>query len=271
MVKRWMLAAAAVAVIGALAVGVASARSGGAAPTKEPGKLIVGFDLPAPGFWNGTPTGDTIRNPRGFEVELAYAIAAQLGIDKADVQFLRAPFTGLFQPGDKPFDFALEEITITPERAKVVDFSTGYFDANQGVLIAKGVARPRSIAALKRLQLCSQATTTGLRYIQTRIRPAKKALVYQTLAAAFKAVETGQCQAIIMDVPLVDSEKKRKPSAYGPVAGQIITNETYGALFEKGNPLRTNVNSAIQTLKANGTIDRLQRRWLPFTRYPSLS
>jgi polar amino acid transport system substrate-binding protein len=256
-----------VAVLGALvaAVGVAAgaqARTeGGGAPTKEPGKLIVGFDLPAPTFWNGTAAGTTIRNPSGFEVDLAWAIAARLGISKANVEFLRAPFTGLFKPGAKPFDFALEEITITAARKRVVDFSTPYFDANQGVMIAKGVRKPTSLASLKSLQLCGQATTTGLDYIQTRIRPTKKPLVYQSLAAAFQAVSIKRCDALIMDVPIVLSELKKNPSKYGGVVGQIVTNEKYGALFQKGSRLLPQVNAALKTLKANGTIDRLQRKW----------
>ena len=108
------------------------------------GTLTVGFDVPAPGFWNGRVTGTTIKNPTGFEAGLAQAIAKQLGLSKVD--FVRAPFGGLFSPAPKKYDFALEEVTITPERAKVVGFSTSYFDANQGVLIRKGLPKPTSIA-----------------------------------------------------------------------------------------------------------------------------
>src|SRR5437870_8128765 len=118
--------------------------------TKKPGKLIVGFDLPAPSFWNGRATGTTIKNPSGFEYALSQAIAKKLGITK--VQYLRAPFGGLFSPATKKYDFALEEVTITAPRAKVVSFSTSYFDANQGVLIRKGLTKPKSIADLKKLQ-----------------------------------------------------------------------------------------------------------------------
>ena len=240
-----------------------------AAPTKKAGKLIVGFDLPAPGFWNGRATGTTIKNASGFEYALSQAIAKKLGITK--VQYLRAPFGGLFSPAPKKYDFAFEEVTITAQRAKVVAFSTPYFDANQGVLIRKGLAKPKSIAALKSLQTCAQAQTTGLAYIQHKLRPSKKPLVYSASStAAFDSVEAGKCDALILDVPIVVSQSKKKPGAYGGVAGQIVTHEGYGAVMDKGSKLKPSLDSALKALKADGTIGRLQKKWLPFTRVPVL-
>ena len=258
-----------VVVVGMALTAAAAFAASNAVPTKTAGVLTVGFDVPAPGFWNGRVTGTTIKNPTGFEAQLAQAIAKNLGISK--VVFVRAPFGGLFSPSAKPYDFAMEEATITAQRAKVVSFSAPYFDANQGVLIRKGLAKPTSIAALKSLQLCAQATTTGLAYIQHTLRPAKRALVYSSSStAAFDAVEAGKCDALILDVPIVVSQSKKKPGAYGGVTGQIVTHEGYGAIMEKGSALKPSLDKALKALKANGTIGKLQRKWLPFTRVPVL-
>jgi ABC-type amino acid transport substrate-binding protein len=225
-VKRFLVAAGVVALVVTAAAGAKPL----AVPTKKAGKLIVGFDVPAPGFWNGRATGTTIKNPSGFE----YALS-------------------------------------TPQRAKVVTFSTSYFDANQGVLIRKGLAHPKSIADLKKLQLCAQSTTTGLSYIQHKLRPAKKPLVYSpSSTAAFDAVESGKCDALILDVPIVVSQSKKKPGAYGGVVGQIVTHEGYGAVMDHGSKLKPDIDNAIKALKANGTINKLQKKWLPFTRVPIL-
>ncbi len=263
---KWTVIAAALGVCAVVAV-TASAQS--TPPTKEPGKLIVGFDLPAPGFWNGRASGTTIKNPSGFEYELSKAIAKQLKI--TEVEYLRSPFGGLFSPAPKKYDFAFEEVTITAARKKVVGFSTPYFDANQGVLIRKGLAKPTRIADLKSLQTCAQKDTTGLSYIQHKLRPAKKPLVYSASStAAFDAVEAGRCDALILDVPIVVSQSNKKKGAYGGVAGQIVTNEFYGAVMEKGSKFKPFLDKAIGTLRANGTITRLQQKWLPFTRVPVL-
>ncbi len=265
--KRVLLAALLAALLGGTVA--ASARST-APPTLKAGTLTVGFDVPAPGFWNGRVTGTTILHPTGFEAGLAKAIAGQLHISK--ITYLRAPFGGLFSPARKPYDFALEEVTITPQRAKVVSFSTPYFDANQGVLIRKGLTAPKHIADLKKLQLCAQATTTGLAYILHVIRPAKKPQVYSaSSSAAFDAVEAGHCDALILDVPIVVAQSQKKKGAYGGVVGQIVTHEGYGAVMDKGSKLKPFVDRAINALRANGTINSLQKKWLPFTRVPILT
>jgi polar amino acid transport system substrate-binding protein len=255
--------AALVATTGALA-------GGAAAPTKTPGKLVIGFDVPAPGFWNGRASGTTLKHPSGFEYSLSRAIAQKLGIK--NVEYRRAPFGGLFTAGRKPFDFAMEEVTITVQRAKVVTFSRSYFDANQGVLIRKGLSpKPTRVTDLKRLQTCAQSSTTGLSYLQHTLRPAKKPLVYSaSSSAAFDAVEAGRCDALVLDVPIVVSQSKKKPGAYGGVIGQIVTHEGYGAVMDHGSKLKPYVDRAIAALKANGTITRLQQKWLPFTRVPVL-
>lgn len=259
----------ALAVMVGLAVTAAAFAAPSAAPTMHAGTLTVGFDVPAPGFWNGRVTGTTIKNPSGFEYSLSQAIAKQLGI--SNVVYVRAPFGGLFSPAPKKYDFALEEVTITTERAKVVSFSSPYFDANQGILIRKGLAKPTSIAALKKLQMCAQASTTGLAYLLHTLRPSKQPLVYSaSSSAAFDAVEAGKCDALILDVPIVVAQSQKKKGAYGGVIGQIVTHEGYGAVLEKGSKLTPSIDKAIKNLRANGTIGRLQKKWLPFTRVPVL-
>ena len=127
------------------------------------------------------------------------------------MKLLRAPFGTILLAGKKPFDFAMEETTITAQRAQVVGFSNPYFDANQGVLIAKGVTKPKSIADLKSLQTCAQAATTGLSCILHKLRPAKQPLVYSaSSSAAFDAVASGACQALILDVPIIEAQSQKQ-------------------------------------------------------------
>jgi polar amino acid transport system substrate-binding protein len=239
--------------------------SSNAVPTKTPGKLVVGFDLPATSFWNGQASGHTLQHPSGFEYGLAVDVAKQLGISQKNVTLLRAPFSTILLAGNKPYDFAMEETTITAQRAKVVSFSAPYFDANQGVLLAKGVTKPTSIAGLKNLQTCAQAATTGLDWIKHKLRPAKQPLVYSASSnAAFNAVQSGSCQALILDVPIIEAQNEKQKGAFAGVVGQIDTHEGYGAVFQKNSPLIPDVSKAIRTLQANGTISKLTKRWFGF-------
>ena len=256
-----MIKAIMLALVVGLATTTAAVAGSSSVPTKKAGTLTVGFDVPAPGFWNGHVSGTSIKNPNGFEAGLSRAIAKKLGLTK--IVYKRAPFGTLFSPAPKPFDYAMEEATITAARSKVVAFSAPYFNANQGVLIRKGLAKPKSIADLKKLQLCAQQTTTAVDLILHKLRPAKQLLQYSaSSSAAFDAVQSGACQALILDVPIVATQSRKKPGAYGGVAGQIVTHEFYGAVMDKGSKFKPFLDSAIKALKANGTVTRLVKKWL---------
>jgi polar amino acid transport system substrate-binding protein len=264
-VKRFLPVLAVAALI---AVPAATARPS-APPTLEAGKLIVAFGDPAPGFASGTVRGSTVTNPRGYEVDLAGAVAKKLGLTPV---WMYSPWNSLFAPGTKKFDISFQEATITSQRKKTVDFTTSYLNANQGVLLSKTAPVPHSLADLKNMQTCAQTNTTGLDWIKTQLHPAKQPLSFPTTTAAYQAVQINKCQAMILDVPLVSLEKKSSPSKFGPVAGQVVTHEQYGAVLQKGSKLLGPVNTVMKALTANGTVGKLQKKWfnLNFATIPVL-
>jgi polar amino acid transport system substrate-binding protein len=257
-----------IAVAALVAVPAATARTS-APPTIDTGKLIVAFGDPAPGFASGTVRGNTVTNPRGYEVDLAKAIAAKLGLTPV---WMYSPWNSLFAPGTKKFDISFQEATITAQRKRTVDFTTSYLNANQGVLISKQTTPPKSLSDLKALQTCAQTNTTGLDWIKTQLHPAKAPLTFPTTTAAYQAVQINRCQALILDVPLVSLEKKQNPSKFGPVAGQVVTHEQYGAVLQKGSKLLPVVNTTMKALIKNGTVGKLQQKWfnLNFAKIPTL-
>ena len=90
------------------------------------GTLTVATDSPAyePWFKNNDPS-----NGKGYESAVAYAVAKQLGFDPSSVTWVKEPFNKSYAPGAKNFDFDINQISITPDRAKVVTFSDGYYTA----------------------------------------------------------------------------------------------------------------------------------------------
>jgi polar amino acid transport system substrate-binding protein len=226
---------------------------------KSAGELTAGAEFPVAGF-----VELPLDHPKGFEVDVAAALAEQLKLPK--VKWINTPFSGLFSPAPKSFDVAINEITITPERAKVVDFSDPYFDANQGFLIKKGGPgqNAKSIADMKDLQFGFQATTTGGDYIKNKIKPSKQPREYTSLGAATKALANGQIDAFVMDVAIGVQLVKKLPQDIA-MTGQFQTGERYGVLLQKGNPLRAQINKAIAALKSSGRLQALQKRWFPGT------
>jgi polar amino acid transport system substrate-binding protein len=266
-VKR-LAALVAVATLTVSLAAVAAAKTG-SAPTMTPGTLTVAFGDSAVNFAAGTVHGSTYVSPKGYEVDLSSQIAKNLGLK---TKFVYSPWAKLFAPGHKSFDISFQEATITAARAKTVDFTRSYFNANQGVLLSKKAKTPKSVADLKGLQTCAQTDTTGLTWIQQKLHPSKSPLVYQSTAAAFLAVSIGKCDALILDTPIVASEKKAHPNSYGAVSGQIITHEQYGAVLQKGSKLTALVNAQINKLWSNGTIGKLQKKWfnVDFSKIPTL-
>src|SRR5215203_1387956 len=99
-------------------------------PLYEKGELTVATDKPAyPPWFKGNP-----KNYSGYEGDVASEIAERMDLP---IKWTVEPFNKSYAPGAKDFDFDINEITITPEREKVVDFSNGYFDNAQGVLVMK--------------------------------------------------------------------------------------------------------------------------------------
>jgi len=265
--KKMLVATA----VGTVALAFAGTASAGSAPTMKSGELTVAFGDPAVGFSKGTVRGSSITNPRGYEVDLATAIAKQLGIAK--INWMYTPWTGLFTAGPKKFDISFQQATITAQRKRTITFTTPYLNANQGVLLSKKATAPKSQADLKKLQTCAQTDTTGLDWINTKLRPEKRPLTYQTTAAAFTAVQVGRCDALILDVPIIALQKKSRPSSYGEVAGQIVTHEEYGGVLAKNSKLAPMVDQAITKLTDNGTVAKLQKKWfnVSFSTIPKLT
>jgi len=229
-----------------------------ALPTRLPGTLTVAVDIGTIGLAEGTVVKGRLVRASGFEIDLAQALARKLGVKPRIVD---VPFARVFTPGSKPFDVSISHVTITAKRAKSVDFSRPYFVVNKGVLVSPGVAPPATLADLRKLQVCAQAATTSIDYVRTRLRPRLAPHTFPSPIDALRALTDGYCQAMIADLEILIAAKRDEPELYGPIAGQIVTNERYGAVFEKGSKLRAPVSSALQSLAHAGAVTRLAARW----------
>lgn len=217
------------------------------------GQLTVGTELPAPPFFEG----DSYENlTGGFEYDLAQKLAKELGLAKATI--VEMPFAGVVAGQECPCDLDLSQVTITAERAKVVDFTSPYFDADQGVLVKKGKT-VKTLADTKALQWGAQVNTTGFDFIENTIKPAKKAQVYNTTVDAFNALDAGQIDAVLLDTPIVLGQAKT--STQFEVVAQFKTGEQYGGIVKKGSPNLKAINAALAKLKSNGTLSTLLKKY----------
>jgi len=233
-------------------------------PLNAAGQLTIATDSPAyePWFVDDDPT-----NGKGYESAVAYAVAEKLGFTHDQVQWEVVPFNTSYKPGDKDFDFDINQISISPERAKVVDFSDGYYSAAQALIALEGddITSATSLADLASYKLGAQTGTTSLTAIRDTIQPSEEPAVFEDTNAAKQALLNDQVDGIVADLPtafyITAAEIKKSVivGQFQPVSGE---QEQFGLLFQKGNPLVPCVNEALAALTADGTLDQLQQQWL---------
>jgi polar amino acid transport system substrate-binding protein len=225
------------------------------------GVLTVATDKPAYPPWF---SGNNPSNGKGYESAVAYAIAGQLGFTRSQVHWAYEPFDASYSPGPKKFDFDINEISYTPQRATAVTFSEGYYNVQQALVALKNtpIVTRHTPAELKSYIFGDQVGTTSLAYINSEVQPTTRPKVFQTLNDVKEALQTHQIAALVTDTPTAQyiSSSEIKGSV---MVGQFpSTGEHYGLLFSLGNPLVTCVNKAITTLRSNGTLAALQKKYL---------
>jgi polar amino acid transport system substrate-binding protein len=235
------------------------------------GQLTIGTDNPAfPPWFEGTKEFDpwdptTEPTKKGYEQEVAYGIAKELGFTDDEVKWTVVPFNQSFRPGPKKFDFDINQISYLPERAEAVDFSDSYYDVEQAVVTVEGskIADAKSVADLKDAKLGAQIGTTSLEMIGSTIEPSSEASVYDTNNDAISALKAKQIDGIVVDFPTA-LYMANVQLDNGKVVGRLPAGEGeyFGVVLEKDSGLTECVNEAIATLRDDGTIDQLEQKWL---------
>ncbi|KAA1415524.1 amino acid ABC transporter substrate-binding protein [Nocardioides humilatus] len=231
---------------------------------RTPGVLTIATDSPAydPWFSDNDPT-----NGKGFEAAVAYAIADELGFDKGDVKWIKVGFNSLAKPGDKDFDFDINQVSISAERDKVIDFSEGYYSAAQALIALKGspAAEATSVEDLKGLKLGAQTGTTSLTAIREVIQPDEDPAVLDDTNVAKQQLQNGQLDAIVADLPTalyISAVEIPDSTIVGQFQVETDQTEQFGLVFQQGSELLPCVNLAIETLKDDGTLADIEEEWL---------
>jgi polar amino acid transport system substrate-binding protein len=232
-------------------------------PLHEPGVLTVATGDPVFPPWM---VDDDPTNGEGFESALVYALAEEMGFTADQVEWTRTDFDQAINPGDKPYDFNIQQYTITAQRDEVVDFSDGYYSVEQAIVAAADadITSATSLADLQGAKLGASIATTSLDYIDEVIQPDQPAAVYDDYVAVKSALEAGQIDGFVADLPTayyITAVEIPEASIVG-VLPTVGDEEQLGMLFEEGSPLVPCVNRALQALKDDGTLAALEEEWL---------
>ena len=229
--------------------------------TIESGMLTIATGEPAYYPW---VIDDAPESGEGFEAAVAYAVATQLGFSKDEVKWIRTTFDGAVTPGEKNFDFNLQQFSITEERKAAVDFSSPYYTAPQAIVSFKGskIDGKSSIADLKDAKLGAAVGTTSLDAIESQL--GLKPSVFNDNAAGVSALKNKQIDGLVVDLPTafylsgVEIEN-------GIIVGQLPSTgsgDQFGLLLTKGSALTSCVSGAVDAITADGTLASITDTWL---------
>jgi len=229
--------------------------------TIESGMLTIATGEPAYYPW---VLDDAPESGEGFEAAVAYAVATQLGFSKEEVMWVRTTFDGAVTPGEKNFDFNLQQFSITEERKAAVDFSSPYYTAPQAIVSFKGskIDGKSSIADLKDAKLGAAVGTTSLDAIESQL--GLKPSVFNDNAAGVSALKNKQIDGLVVDLPTafylsgVEIEN-------GIIVGQLPSTgsgDQFGLLLTKGSALTSCVSGAVDAITADGSLASITDTWL---------
>jgi polar amino acid transport system substrate-binding protein len=235
-----------------------------------PGTLTVATGEPAFPPWVCTSDGDCFDQPEsgiGFESALVYALAAELGFAEEDVVWTRIGFNEAIAPGEKPWDFNIQQYSITEDRKEVVDFSSPYYVTTQSLVAYPDspYASATSVDDLKSAILGAQIGTTSLDFIEDVIQPETDPSVYDENVDLEAAMNAGQIDALVVDLPTayyVTAAQVEGSVIAGQFESEAAEPDEYGMLFAKGNTLVPCVNTALEALRENGTLQELEDLYL---------
>nr|WP_252895403.1 transporter substrate-binding domain-containing protein [Fructilactobacillus florum] len=208
---------------------------------------------------------------QGFDVDIARAVTAQIAKDQGTT--IKPEFTPVTTNSkiqllkNNQVDAVAASMTITPERAKVVDFTKSYFPAGQSILVKKG-SPVTSIRDLNnpKYTVIGIMGTTALDTMK-KFAPNAKVIAMPDNSQALSALESGQGDAITTDNAILYGLAQQSHDTQ--VVGKPFTNQPYGLAVNKGQAsLRKAVDRALQETIDNGTYNRLIQKW--FSNIPGL-
>ncbi len=234
---------------------LAAACGGGGGDLITEGTLTVCSEIPYEPFEFEDPAGPAGYS--GFDIELIDAIAKEMDLELA---VANTPFDGIWlQPAAGACDVVASAMTITEDRAENALFSNAYFGADQSLLVNAGDENLK-LADMDGRKIGVQVGTTGEAYAEANKPAGAELVTYDEGAALFLAIEAGEVDAILQDLPVNGYRAAQDPKF--AIAETYVTGELYGfAVALDNTDLMDDINAALQTLRDNGTYGDLHEKY----------
>jgi len=244
-----------------LALALTACGGGGGGTTESgaqlvsDGTLTVCSDVPYPPFEDfdkGSPTGF-----KGFDIDIVSEIAKGMGLKLVVKDSAFDPLQSGLALNSGQCDIGASAMTITPDREQNLDFSDGYYDSKQSLLVPTG-SDIKSIDDLSGKKVGVQQGTTGKTYAEENATGADL-VTFPSDAEMYQAIKAGQVDALLQDLPV---NLNHQQAGGFEIVETYSTNEQYGLAMKKGNTaLVDDVNAQLNKMHDNGTYDELYSKY----------
>lgn len=233
------------------------AQSSQNAPTSAAKPLLVGTDP----TYEPMEFKDKDNKIVGYDIDLITIVADEL---KKELVIKETNFDDIFNKLDaREYDMIISAVTITEERAKKYDFSEPYINAGEVFvmqkkagqettpLVTKTDMKGKKIGAQKGTQMVVEAK---------KVTSPSLVIEYESNDPAIADLKIGKIDALLTDLPNAKGVVSANPTL--KIASDPITDEYFAIAFRKGDPLKNDVNTVLSSLKQNGILTDLRKKWL---------
>lgn len=165
------------------------------------------------------------------------------------------------------FDIGMTGITIRDDRKEKVDFSDAYMRSEMFMLVRADESRftdGSGFAALEDGLVGAQPGTTPFYVAVYEMLDGDEAnpriKLFETFGASVQALRSGDVDVVLTDGTAGEGYVKANPDVF-KLTGDAMGSEDFGFIFPKGSDLVAPINAAIASMKADGTIDALNKKW----------
>ncbi|MBX7448518.1 ABC transporter permease subunit [Mycolicibacterium sp. 3033] len=234
--------------------GCAGSSGGGDTPIASAGVLRVGTEgVYAPFSYHDAATGELV----GYDVDVARAVAEKLGVR---VEFVETPWDSIFAALEADrFDVVANEVTINPERQAKYDLSQPY-SIGEGVIVTRaGDSSITSTADLKGKVAAENATSN---WSEVAREAGAQVETVEGFTQAITLLSQGRVDVVINDSIAVYAYLAETKDTSVKIAGTVGEKSEQGFAARKDSRLLPELNSALDQLRADGTLAQISQKYL---------
>ena len=202
----------------------------------------------------------------GFDVEVAQALCAKL---QAECEVVTSDWDGIIPAlNARKFDFLMASMSITEERQQAVDFTAPYYTNKLQFIAPKGADFKTDEASLKGKVIGAQRATIAGTWLEDNLGDVVDIKLYDTQENAYLDLTSGRLDGVLADT-FVNWEWLKSDAGKGfEFKGEpVFDNDKIGIAVRKGDPLREKLNGALQQIVADGTYQKINAKYFPFSIY----